>query len=93
MQRTIARAEWPSFFESFTAERNHWMAAVDGERDSLPLEGIVARDDGRITITLGAGISHHRKIVIDAASVRVEGDDLEIESADKHVTRLALRRP
>ena len=93
MQRTIARAEWPSFFESFTMQHDHWMARVDGERDSLPLEGIVAREDGRVTITLGGDISHHRRIVIDAASVRVDESDLEIESTDKHVTRLTLRRP
>jgi hypothetical protein len=91
MQRTIARGEWHSFFESFTAEHHHWMAGVDGERDSLPLESIIARDTGRITITLGGDISHHRKIVIDAASVRVDENDIEIESTDKHVTRLSLR--
>jgi hypothetical protein len=91
MQRTIARSEWPSFFESFTAEHDHWMVSVDGERDSLPLGSIVAREDGRVTITLGGDISHHRKIVIDAAGVRVDQNDIEIESTDKHVTRLSLR--
>lgn len=91
MQRTIARTEWPAFFESFTQEHDHWLVSVDGERDSLPLEGLIARDDGRVTITLGGDISHHRRIVIDAASVKVDGNDVEIESVDKHVTRLALR--
>ncbi len=91
MQRTIDRAEWPAFFASFTTEHDHWLASVDGERDSLPLEGIAAREDGRVTIALGGDISHHRKIVIDAASVRVDENDIEIESTDKHVTRLSLR--
>ena len=91
MQRTIARTEWPAFFESFTREHDHWLVSVDGERDSLPLEGLIAREDGRVTITLGGDISHHRRIVIDAASVKVDGNDVEIESADKHVTRLAFR--
>jgi hypothetical protein len=91
MPRTVARAEWPTFFESFTMEHDHWLVSVDGERDSLPLEGLTAREDGRVTITLGGDISHHRRIVIDAASVKVDGNDIEIESTDKHVTRLALR--
>lgn len=91
MQRTIERTDWPGFFESFTMQHDHWLVSVDGERESLPLEGITARDDGRVTITLGGDISHHRRIVIDAAAVRVDGNDVEIESTDKHVTRLALR--
>jgi hypothetical protein len=91
MQKTIDRAEWPAFFESFTRQHDHWLVSVDGERDSLPLADIVARDDGRINIILGDDISHHRRIVIDAALVRADGDAVEIESADRHVTRLALR--
>ena len=91
MQRTIERTDWPGFFESFTMQHDHWLVSVDGERESMPLEGITARDDGRVTITLGGDISHHRKIVIDAAAVRVDENDVEIESTDKHVTRLALR--
>lgn len=91
MQKTIERSDWPSFFENFTLQHDHWLASVDGERESLPLEAIIARDDGRVTITLGGDISHHRRIVIDAAAVRAGENDVEIESTDKHVTRLALR--
>ncbi len=91
MQRTIERTDWPVFFETFTMQHDHWLVSVDGERESMPLEGIIARDDGRVTITLGGDISHHRRIVIDAAAVRVDENDVEIESTDKHVTRLALR--
>ena len=92
MQRAIARPEWPAFFESFTMQHDHWLVSVDGEREAMPLEGIVARDDGRVTVTLGGDISHHRRIVIDAASVRVDENDVEIESTDGHATRLALRQ-
>ena len=92
MQRAIARTEWPAFFESFTMQHDHWLVSVDGEREAMPLEDIVARDDGRVTITLGGDISHHRRIVIDAASVRVDENDVEVESTDNHVTRLSLRQ-
>lgn len=98
MQRDIERNDWARFFESFTMQHDHWLVSVDGERDTLPLEGITARDDGRITITLGGDISHHRRIVIDAARVRVDQEGgvdqgVAIESADGHTTRLAFRSP
>lgn len=92
MQKSIERSDWPTFFETFTTQHDHWLVSVDGERESMPLEAIVARDGGRVIITLGGDISHHRRIVIDAAAVRVDGNNVEIESTDKHVTRLALRR-
>lgn len=98
MQRDISRTDWPGFFESFTMQHDHWLVSVDGEKATLPLEGIVARDDGRITIHLGGDISHHRVIVIDGARVRVEQQDgadhgVAIESADGHTTRLQFRSP
>lgn len=98
MQRTIERNDWARFFESFTMQHDHWLVSVDGERDTMPLEGITTRDDGNVVITLGGDISHHRRIVIDAKAVRVEQQDgvdqgIEIESADGHTTRLQFRSP
>lgn len=98
MQREIARNDWVRFFETFTTQHDHWLVSVDGERDALPLEGITARDDGRLTVTLGGTISHHRRIVIDAARVLVEQKDgvdegVAIESADGHLTWLKFRAP
>ena len=98
MQREIERNDWALFFESFTMQHDHWLVSVDGEREALPLEGINVRDDGRVNITLGGDISHHRRIVIDAAHVRVEqnkGVDqgVAIESADGHTTHLRFRSP
>ena len=95
MKREIERNDWPAFFETFTLQHDQWLVSVDGERDTLPLEGIIARDT-QINVHLGRDISHHRRIVIDAAHVRIEqlgGEDegLEIESADGHTTRLRLR--
>lgn len=79
-------------------QHDHWLVSVDGEKATLPLAEIIARDDGRVTITLGGDISHHRRIVIDAARVRVEQQDgvdqgVDIESADGHTTRLQFRSP
>jgi hypothetical protein len=70
---------------------------VDGENDTLPLEGIVARD-GRIVIHLGSDIRHHRVITIDGAKVSVEqsggaDESVAIQSTDGHTTRLRLERP
>ena len=97
MQKTIDRNDWARFFESFTMQHDHWLVSVDGERETLPLEGITTRDDGTLVITLGGTISHHRRIVIDAKAVRVEesGVDqgVEIESNDGHTTRLRFRTP
>lgn len=98
MQREIARNDWARFFETFTMQHDHWLVSVDGERDALPLEGITARDDGRLTVTLGGTISHHRRIVIDAARVLVEQKDgvdegVAIESTDGHLTWLKFRAP
>lgn len=79
-------------------QHDHWLVRVDGERESLPLEGITTRDDGNVVVTLGGDISHHRRIVIDVAAVRVEQEGgvdqgIEIESADGHTTRLEFRSP
>lgn len=97
MLREIDRSEWQSFFESFTMAHDHWLVHVDGENESLPLEGIVARDT-RIVIHLGGDIRHHRVITIDAARVSVEqsggaDEGVTIDSADGHTTRLRLRAP
>ena len=97
MIRDIERNDWGRFFESFTLAHDRWLVHVDGEKDSLPLEGVIARD-GRITITLGGDIRHHRRIVIDGARVSVQqsggvDEGLAIESSDGHVTRLRFRSP
>lgn len=97
LEREIERTEWARFFESFTTQHDHWLVAVDGENQSLPLDGIIARDE-LITIRLGGDIAHHRRIVIDAARVLVQQHDgvdrgVSIESRDGHTTRLAFRAP
>jgi hypothetical protein len=97
MQREIERNDWPSFFESFTMRHDQWLVSVDGERETLPLEGIIARDS-QINVHLGRDVSHHRRIVIDAAHVRVEqqggvDEGVDIESTDGHTTRLRFRSP
>lgn len=96
MFKDIERNDWGSFFESFTRSHERWLVHVDGEKESLPLEGIVARDI-RIVIHLGADVRHHRVITIDAARVTVEQgggkDEVVIESTDRHTTRLGLRAP
>ncbi|HEX8254345.1 MAG TPA: hypothetical protein VF846_14465 [Thermoanaerobaculia bacterium] len=97
MQREIERNEWGRFFESFTMQHDHWLVSVDGEKQTMPLEGIIARDE-LIVITLGGDISHHRRITIDAKRVTVQqagGVDqgVAIESQDGHTTRLAFRSP
>ncbi len=95
--REIERNEWSRFLESFTLAHDHWLVHVDGEDESLPLEGLTVHDS-TITITLGGDISHHRRIVIDAARVSVQqngGVDqgVAIESVDGPVTRLRFRSP
>ena len=95
MQKTIERNDWPRFFDSFTQQHDHWLVSVDGEKETLPLETLTARDDGRVTITLGGDISHLRRIVIDAAKVRVtqEGgvdQGVDIEDTDGRLTRLTF---
>jgi hypothetical protein len=98
VQKEIERSDWEAFFESFTMVHDHWLVSVDGEKQSMPLEGIVARDTN-VVITLGGDISHHRRITIDAARVRVEQDDrgvdqgVAIESTDGHTTHLHFRSP
>lgn len=97
MIKEIEHNDWGRFFESFTLAHDHWLVHVDGENDSLPLEGIVVRDH-QITITLGGDISHHRRIVIDAARVSVQqsggvDEGVAIESADGYTTRLRFRSP
>jgi hypothetical protein len=98
VQREIERNDWGRFFESFTMQHDHWLVSVDGEKDTLPLEGISTRDDGNVVITLGGDISHHRRITIDGKKVTVEQRDgvdqgVAIESRDGHTTRLAFRSP
>ena len=95
--RDIEHNDWGRFFESFTLAHDRWLVHVDGEKESLPLEGIIVRDH-LVTITLGGDISHHRRIVIDAARVSVQqaggvDEGVAIESADGHVTRLRFRSP
>ena len=95
--RDIDRNDWGRFFDSFTLAHDHWLVHVDGEKDSLPLEGIILRDT-TLTITLGGDISHHRRIVIDAARVSVQqtagvDEGVAIESTDGHITRLRFRSP
>lgn len=97
MIRDIESKDWPSFFESFTLAHDHWLVEVDGEKESLPLEGIIVRD-GRIDIHLGADVSHHRRIAIDAERVSVQqtggvDEGVAIVSKDGHTTRLRFRSP
>src|SRR5690242_431116 len=97
MLKEIARDDWSRFFESFTLEHDHWMVHVDGENDSLPLEGITCRD-GKVVLHLGADVSHHRVITIDAARVHVEqtggaDEGVSIASSDGHTTRLRFVKP
>lgn len=78
-------------------QHDHWQVSVDGEKETLPLEGIIVRDH-LLVITLGGDISHHRRITIDPARVTVEQEDgvdrgVTIESTDGHRTRLAFRAP
>lgn len=97
MLKEIERDDWSRFFETFTLEHDHWLVHVDGEKDTLPLEGIVARD-GKIVIHLGSDLRHHRVITVDGASVSVQqsgGADeaVAIKSTDGHTTHLRLERP
>lgn len=97
MNRDIERSDWNPFFESFTLSHDHWLVHVDGERESLPLEDIIVRDN-LITIALGGDVRHHRRIVIDAAKVSVQqtsgvDEEVAILSADGHTTRLRFRSP
>jgi hypothetical protein len=95
--RTIDRNDWDHFFASFTTAHDHWLVHVDGENASLPLEAILVRGP-IITITLGGDISHHRRIVIDAAAISVQqsggvDESVSIQSNDGHTTRLRFRSP
>jgi hypothetical protein len=97
MLKEIERDDWARFFESFTMEHDHWLVHVDGENDTLPLEGITVRD-GKIVIHLGSDVRHHRVITIDGAKVSVQqsggaDEGVAITSADGHTTRLRLERP
>lgn len=97
VQKQIERSEWQSFFESFTLAHAQWLVSVDGEKETLPLEGIVARD-GQIVVHLGRDIRHHRRIVIDGAQVTVEqtggvDEGVAIGSKDGHMTHLRFRSP
>jgi hypothetical protein len=97
VQKEIADTDWSSFFESFTLSHDHWLVSVDGEKETLPLEGIVCRDHN-IVIRLGGDISHHRRIVIDADRVTVQQNNgvdegVAIHSKHGHTTRLQFRSP
>ncbi|MEA2491383.1 MAG: hypothetical protein QOH21_3175 [Acidobacteriota bacterium] len=97
MRREIERADWPSFFESFTLQHDAWLVTV-GNVLALPLEGIIARDD-EIVITVGRDMHDHRRIVI-SNPLRVHLDQqggvdegVDIESRDGRTTRLRFRSP
>ena len=97
VQREIDRSDWQTFFESFTTQHDHWLVSVDGEKQTMPLEGIVARD-ANIVVSMGGDVSHHRRITIDAARVVVEqnsgvDEGVDIHSTDGHTTRLRFRSP
>jgi hypothetical protein len=97
VQKEIAPSDWPGFFESFTLSHGHWLVSVDGEKETLPLEGIIARDH-QIVIRLGGDIRHHRRIVIDGERVTVQQNNgvdegVAILSKDGHTTRLQFRSP
>ncbi|HEX2059831.1 MAG TPA: hypothetical protein VHK90_03745 [Thermoanaerobaculia bacterium] len=97
MQKEIGRDQWQSFFEAFTLAHDQWLVSVDGEKETLPLEGIVARDS-QIVVHLGRDIRHHRRIVIDAERVTLQqtngvDEGVSILSKDGHTTRLKLRAP
>lgn len=97
VEREIERNDWGRFFESFTMQHDHWLVSVDGEKEMMPLEGIIARDE-LITITLGGDIRHHRRITIDGKRVTVQqtggvDEGVVIESNDGHTTRLKFRSP
>jgi hypothetical protein len=97
MEREIERTDWSRFFEAFTLEHDHWRVHVDGENESLSLAGITCRD-GKLVVHLGADVSHHRVITIDAARVAVEqtggaDEGVAITSTDGHTTRLRFVRP
>ena len=96
MLRDVPRAEWPSFFEAFTMEHDHWIAHLESQTggvDEAPLEGIVARN-GEIIVHLGGDVHDHRRFVItDPQTVREETDAvIEIESAGGR-TRLTFKAP
>ena len=97
MLREIEKNDWGRFFESFTMQHDHWLVAVDDERELLPLEGIVARD-GQISVHLGSDIRHHRRIIIDTSRVDVLQDGavdegVAITARDGSTTRLRFRSP
>lgn len=96
MARDIERDDWSRFLEAFAREHHHWPVRVDEEKASLPLEGIDVRE-ARIDIHLGAGISHHRRIVIEAGRVSVETEpgheSLTLVAADGPTTTLRFRSP
>jgi hypothetical protein len=91
--KPVDRNDWPGYFEAFTQRHAGWLVSVDGEKGTMPLDTIVARDDGRIVIHLGNDVAHHRIITIDAAIVRTAPNVLEIESTDGHRTHLETTAP
>lgn len=97
VEKEIERNDWGRFLEEFTLAHDHWLVSVDDERESLPLEGLIARD-GKIVIHLGSDIRHHRSITLDAARIAVQQDGgvavgLTLADTDGHVTRLTFRSP
>lgn len=95
MVRDIEPSEWTTFLESFTMQHDHWLVRVDDEKETLPLEGLLARD-GVITVHLGSDLRHHRVITIDAARVTVlqtggADEGLAIEARNGAITRLRFR--
>jgi hypothetical protein len=91
--KPLERNDWPTYFESFTREHAGWLVSVDGEKATMPLERVIAREGGRIVIHLGNDLAHHRIITMDAANVRAAEGILQIDSTDGHRTHLALSAP
>jgi hypothetical protein len=91
--KPIEREEWPAYFQAFTLRHSGWPVSVDGEKGTMPLQEIVARDGSRIVIHLGNDLAHHRIITIDAATVRAAELVLELEWTDGHRTHLAMSAP
>lgn len=91
--KPIERNDWPGYFDTFTQQHAGWPVSVDGEKGTMPLQEIIAREGGLIVIHLGNDLAHHRIITIDAATVQSAGRVLQIESTDGHRTHLTLTAP
>jgi hypothetical protein len=106
--RLIPRAEWFTFFESFTREHSGWPATVwllgthigaQVEARELPLGGVVG-DSHAISIHLGGmpgkNLDHPVATPVSVWLERSDDDDvgaLGINSADGTTTLLEFRSP